>query len=162
MSPSSWGTRIVVLASLLFAMILRIVPVSGLWFDCNPDWVLLFLIYWAMAIPDRVGVGYGWSMGLFADALTGRMLGQHALAYCVVAYLCVKSHRNLRRYPVYQQMVYVLFLLLLSQLLIFWTQDHTANSAIGLAYWLPPLAGAALWPVVFFTLRRLRRSFNIL
>ncbi|MDD5033252.1 MAG: rod shape-determining protein MreD [Methylococcaceae bacterium] len=146
---------------LLIAIILRIISLPQEFFLYNPDWVLLFLIYWAMAIPERVGVGYAWCTGLLTDALTGRMLGQHALAYAVVSYLCVRMHQRLRLYPFSQQSFSVLMFLLLSQLLIFWTQSIKAVNAIGLVYWLPSLVGALIWPAVLVTLRRVRRRYNI-
>jgi rod shape-determining protein MreD len=152
---------LVVLASLILAMALRIAPWPPPWFLGNPDWVLLFLVYWAMAVPERVGVGYAWCVGLFSDVLTGRMLGQHALAYAVVVYACARSHRRLRLYPVYQQMFSVLMLLLLDQLLIFWTQDTKAAGAMGMGYWLPAFVGALVWPAILLGLRRVRRHYHI-
>ena len=151
----------VVFCSLALAMILRILPLPPTVFFYNPDWVLLFLIYWTMAVPERVGVGYAWCAGLFVDVLTGRMLGQHALAYSVVAFLAVKWHRPLRLYPLYQQILSVLLLSLLSQLLVFWTQDIKAASAIGFSYWLPSLVGAVVWPVILLALRHVRRRYRI-
>jgi rod shape-determining protein MreD len=151
----------VVCGSLLVAMVLRILPMPPAWFVYNPDWVLLFVIYWVLAIPDRVGVGYAWCAGLLCDVLTSRMLGQHGLAYAVVAYLCIKLHRQLRLYPVYQQIFPVLSMLLLAQLLIFWTQNIRAASSMGWSYWLPAFSGALLWPAIFLVLRWLRRSYHI-
>jgi rod shape-determining protein MreD len=161
MQQSSPAASFVVFASILIAMVLRILPVPENWAYFNPDWVLLVLMYWSMAIPEKVGVGYAWVVGLFSDMLTGRLLGQHALAYALVAYICVKMHRQLRLYPLYQQMLPVLLLLLLGQLLIFWTQNIKAASAIGWVYWLPSLMGTLVWPLVLLTLRNLRRSFSI-
>jgi rod shape-determining protein MreD len=151
----------VVAASLLLAMILRILPLPRELFLLNPDWVLLFLLYWNMAIPDRVGVGTAWFAGLITDALTGRMLGQHALAYAVVAYVCIRLHRRLRLYPLYQQALSILLFQFMSQLLVFWTQNIKAVNAIGAGYWTPSLVGALAWPAVFMALRRIRRHFDI-
>jgi len=153
--------RWVIFSSLALAMILCIIPLPHAVFLYNPDWVLLFLIYWTMAVPERVGVGYAWCMGLFVDVLTARMLGQHALAYAVVAYLAVKWHRPLRLYPLYQQILSVLLLSLLSQLLVFWTQNIKAASTIGLGYWMPSLVGAVLWPIILLCLRYVRRRYHI-
>lgn len=161
MPPSRINATLVVLASLAVAMVLRILPLPPSLALYNPDWVLLFLVYWVMAIPERVGVGYAWCVGLFADVLTGRMLGQDALAYAVVAYLCVKLHRSLRLYPLYQQSFSVFLLLLLGQLLVFWTQDTKAASVIGLSYWLPSCGGAVVWPAVLTGLRYVRRRYHI-
>jgi rod shape-determining protein MreD len=161
MSQNNPSNTLVVAVSLAVAMALRIVPLPHGLFVYNPDWVLLFLIYWSMALPERVGVGYAWFAGLLTDVLTGRMLGQHALAYAVVAYFCVRLHRRLRLYPLPQQMLSALAFLLLSQLLIFWTQNIRGSNTIGPTYWLPSLTGALFWPPVFLTLRHVRRYFNI-
>lgn len=161
MLPNRSATRVVVFISLALAMLFRIIPLPKTLFVFNPDWVLLFLIYWAMAIPERVGVGYAWCAGLFVDVLTGRMMGQHALAYSLIAYLCVKFHRLLRLYPMPQQTFMVLLMLALAQLLIFWTQSIKVSSGVSLNYWLPSLSGALIWPLVFVLLRRLRRRYDI-
>lgn len=153
--------KLVVMASLLAAMILRILPLPKNLFACNPDWVLLCLIYWAIAVPERMGVGYAWLMGLLDDFLTGRMLGQHALAYTVVIFICVKLHRRLQSFPLYQQTLSVFLLLLVNQLLVFWTQNIRASGAFGIIYWLPSLVGALVWPAVLLTLRRVRRRYHI-
>lgn len=142
-------------------MILRILPLPQEFFVYNPDWILLFLIYWNMAIPARIGVGFSWFVGVFADVLTGRMLGQHALAYAIIAFLCVRLHRQLRLYPLYQQALTVLVFLLLSQVVIFWTQNIKAHIPADPTYWYPSVVGALLWPPIFVTLRHVRRHFNI-
>ena len=161
MSKNEMAFRLAVLASLLLGMVLRIMPLQRELFVYNPDWVLLFLIYWALAIPERVGLGYAWCMGLLVDALTGRTLGQHALAYSVIVFISVKLHSRLRSYPLYQQGVLIFMLLLVNQLLVFLTQNGKSAGAIGMVYWLPSLVGALVWPVVFLTLRRVRRRFPI-
>ena len=155
------ATRLVIPASLLVAMVLCIIPLPGEWFVYNPDWVLLFLLYWAIAIPERVGVGVAWCVGLLGDALTGRMLGQHALAYSVVIFMAVKSHRRLRAYPLYQQAILIFLLLLINQLLVFWTQDMKAARTIASIYWMPSLVGALAWPIVLLALRQVRRRYQI-
>lgn len=151
----------VVFVSVVLAMILRILPWPHELSLYNPDWVLLCLIYWNMAIPERVGVGTAWFAGLLTDALTGRLLGQHALVYALVAYFCIRLHRRLRLYPLSQQALMVLAFLLFSQVLLFWTQSVKTASTMNAHYWLPSLVGALLWPVLFVTLRRVRRRFNI-
>lgn len=147
--------------TLLLAMALRIMALPHDLAIYNPDWVLLCLIYWNLAIPDRMGVGISWFTGLITDVLTGRMLGQHALAYAVTAYCCIRLHRQLRLYPLYQQALATMLLLLLGQVLVFWLQNFKGSNAISIAYWLPSLTGAALWPAIFVALRSVRRRFNI-
>ncbi|MDV3242335.1 MAG: rod shape-determining protein MreD [Methylocaldum sp.] len=157
---SSAGLMVVPL-SLVFAMTLRILPLPHELFVLNPDWTALFLIYWTIAIPDRVGVGTAWLTGLFVDTLTGRMLGQHALAYSVIAYVSLRLYRRLRLYPLPQQSLWILLLLLISQFLILWTQNIKNMSVLNWTYWLPSFTGALAWPAVLMTLRRIRRHFSI-
>ncbi|MFZ4704202.1 MAG: rod shape-determining protein MreD [Candidatus Methylumidiphilus sp.] len=153
--------RFVVLVSLLVAMLLRIVPLPKEWFVFNPDWVLLFMIYWAIAIPERVGVWHAWFSGLLCDVLTGRLMGQHALAYSIIVFVCVKLHLRLRSYALYYQAVAVLPLLLVSQLVVLLTQNIKAASAVDVVYWMPSLMGALIWPVIFKSLRLVRRHYKI-
>ena len=70
-----------ILLTLVLAMCLRIAPLSGDLALLSPDWVLLVLIYWALYLPERVGIVHAWIFGLLTDVLLGRMLGQYALAY---------------------------------------------------------------------------------
>jgi rod shape-determining protein MreD len=161
MAPVKSRATVVVAASLVLAMGLRILPLPQNWFVYNPDWIALVLIYWTMAIPDRVGVGTAWLTGLFADVLTERMLGQHAVAYSVIAYFSLRLYRRLRLYPLLQQSLWILLFLLIGQLLILWTQNIKNTNAITWTYWLPSLTGGLMWPVVLVTLRRIRRRYNI-
>lgn len=154
-------TYLVMVGSLVVAMALRILPLPHDGFVLNPDWIALCLIYWTMALPERVGVGTGWLVGLFADVLTGRALGQHAVAYSVVVYLSLRWYRRLRLYPLPQQALWVLMFLFVSQLLVFWTQNAKHPEALTLEYWLPPATGAVVWPLVFVLLRHIRRYYKI-
>lgn len=137
-----------VVISFGLAMILRILPLPPAWFDLAPDWIALLLLYWTLTAPDRVGVLTGWFVGLAADALTGRILGQHALAYAVMAYLNLRLRDHILAVPVPVQSLWVWLNLLLGQLLIFWTQRIDLVEPPRLAYWLPALTGACAWPLL--------------
>lgn len=153
--PLPW----VVAVSLVAAMALRVLPLppSVAWF--NPDWVLLFLIYWILAAPDRVGLTTAWVTGFLADVLTARALGQHALGYVLVAYCCQRWHRQLRYYPVVQQSVSIGVLLFVGQLTVAWTQEFSAAQLMTAAhYWLPVLSGVLAWPWVMRLLHRMRSA----
>ena len=69
-----------IVGTILIAFMLEILPLPGfiIWF--RPAWTLLVLIYWAMALPEVVGVGYAFMVGIFLDVLTGTLLGEHAFA----------------------------------------------------------------------------------
>ena len=136
-----------VLLSLILAMILRILPWSPPLSAFNPDWVALILLFWTLTLPERLGIFRAWLIGLLVDALTARHLGQHALAYSVMAYLSLSGRSSLivLRKPV--QMLWILGLLLLGQTLILWTQPAALAPDFQLSYWYPSLIGALIWPL---------------
>lgn len=157
----SHGGGIIIL-SVLVAFVLTNLPLPEALRPMRPDWVLLVLIYWCMALPHRVGVGFGWLAGLFTDVLTGMLLGQHALAYSLVIFLTLKLHQRLRLYPLWQQSLSILVLLALGQLLLLWINGMIGRPIHSWAYWMPSLLGALLWPLLFVFLRGLRRAFRVI
>lgn len=145
-----------IILTLVLAMALRISPLPGVLALLNPDWVLLSLIYWALAVPERVGIFYAWSFGLLTDVLIGRLFGQYALAYSLVIYLCLRLHKRLRQFPLIQQALFIFFCLLLSQLLLFFIKNAQHPAQLQATFWLPVFTGTLSWPLVYTTLRFVR------
>jgi rod shape-determining protein MreD len=145
-----------IILTIALAMCLRIVPWPGALAAFNPDWVLLTLIYWSLAVPERVGIFHAWTFGLLTDVLTGRLLGQYALAYSLVIYICLKLHRRLRQFPVIQQGLFIFFCLLLSQLLLFLIKNFQHPAQLHASFWLPVFTGTVSWPLVYTVLRFVR------
>jgi rod shape-determining protein MreD len=152
---------IIIIATFCVALLLTILPLPEwmVWF--RPEWVALTMIYWCMALPQRVGVISGWGLGLLLDALKGAVLGQHALALAVIAYLTHKVHQQVRVYPMWQQALSVMGLLLLYQLLVMWVNGVIGVKSLTWLYWLPTLSSTLLWPWLYLILRDLRRHFGV-
>ena len=147
--------------SFVVALVLMLLPLPGWAEPYRPEWVLLVLIYWAIALPGRVGVGTGWVLGLLMDTLQGSLLGQHALALAVVAYLAIALHQRVRVFPLWQQALTELLLVGLKQLLVLWIRGGTGQVPTSWNYWLPSLTSMLLWPWVFIILRDMRRRFRV-
>ena len=116
-----------ILLTLILAMCLRIAPLPGVIAVFNPDWVLLTLIYWSLAAPERVGIFHAWTLGLLADVLTGRLLGQYALAYSLVIYICLKLHKRLRQFPVVTAGTVYFFLSVIVPTLAFFNKEPSTS-----------------------------------
>ena len=140
------------------AMCLRIVPWPGFLADINPDWVLLALIYWTLAVPERVGIFNAWTIGLLTDVLTGRVFGQYALAYSLIIYCCLMLHKRLRQFLWIQQGLFIFFCLLFSQVLLFWLKNIQHPAQLHTSFWLPVFTGTLCLPLVYTALRRVRLS----
>ena len=146
----------VYLFTIILAMMLKIAPWPMPIPKLAPDWILLTLIYWSLEIPDRYGVITAWIIGLLTDVLTGRLLGQFALSYALLIYLCIKQHRRIKHSPVIQQGLFIMFILFLSRLIIFWTENLQHTTQFELSFWLPILTGTIVWPFIHSLLTRLR------
>ncbi len=145
----------------IIALLLTVIPLPDWARYMRPDWVGLVLIYWCMALPERVGVATGWFTGLMVDLLTGSLLGQHALSLTVVAYITLKFHLRLRLVPVWQQSLTVLVLLVLHQLLALWISRIIGRPGAPWFFWMPSVLGMIIWPLVYATLRGMRRGFRV-
>lgn len=160
MSPHARG-RLILVATFAAAIVMNILPGPSWAEPFLPDWVALTLIYWCMAVPHRVSVGVGWTLGIILDVLYGSLLGQHALAKSVIAYVTVRLHPQLRMFPRWQQAVSVLVLLVINQLLVIWIRGATGQSPGTVAYWTPSVVGMLAWPWLFVVLRDLRRRWHV-
>jgi len=160
MNNSYYGFGRIIL-TLALAMCLRIAPWPSGLAAINPDWVLLSLIYWSLAVPERVGIFHAWTFGLLTDVLTGRLFGQYALAYSLVIYLCLNLHKRLRQFPLIQQGLFIFFCLLLSQLLLFLIKNIHNPAQLRASFWLPVFSGTLCWPLVYTVLRFVRLAKRI-
>jgi rod shape-determining protein MreD len=154
------GIRYIVI-SLILALALTIVPMPEYLVVYRPEWVALILLYWVMALPQRIGVNVAWVLGLCLDVLKGALLGQHALAMAVLAYLMLNLSLRIRVYPNWQQAVVVGLILFIYHALLLWIYDMTGTIDYSWQYWWPVLVGALLWPWVFIILRDIRRRYHI-
>ncbi|WP_275097705.1 rod shape-determining protein MreD [Sedimenticola hydrogenitrophicus] len=159
LTPRS-GTPVII-ASFCVALLLAILPLPDWAQMLRPQWYTLVLIYWTMALPLRVGVGVGWLLGIVVDVLSGTLLGQHALSLGLIAYITFEMHLRIRLFPLWQQSLTILVLLLLEKLLSLWVMGAVGQPTPPLSYWAPPLVGMLLWPWVYIVLRDLRRKFQV-
>ena len=151
----------VIIFTFIVALLLTVIPLPDSVRYLRPDWVGLVLIYWCMALPDRVGVTTGWFAGLMVDMLTGTLLGQHALSLTIIAWLTQKFHQRLRLVPVWQQSLTILVLLVLHQLLALWISRIIGRPGAPWFFWMPSVLGMIIWPLMHTTLRGLRRGFRV-
>lgn len=150
-----------ILITLSTALVLTILPLPQWADEFRPQWMALTLIYWALALPTRVGIFWAWGVGLVLDIITGTVLGQHALSLSVPVYLVLELHRRIRVFPILQQAMSVWVLLLVERLLSLWIHGATGQPTPTLAYWIPTFVGMLLWPWVSILLGNLSRRFAI-
>lgn len=154
------GTGVIAL-SLLAALTLMIIPLPEWARLLRPEWVSLVLIYWILALPHRVGLGVAWCMGLLLDVMRDTLLGQHALALVLIAFVVIHIHQRLRLFPRWQQSIVIFILLLIQTSIIFWIKGVIGEVPGFLYTLLPALMSALFWSVVFVMLRYVRRLYKV-
>jgi len=151
----------VVIPTLIVALMLHMWPLPE-WLEyARPEWMVLVFIYWALAMPEQIGVTVAWVVGLLLDVTQGAIIGQHALGLVIIIFIISTQYQRIRVFSLAQQALVVLLLLLVKQVLVLWVSGMVGQAPdIGL-YFLPALTGAILWPWIFILLRDLRRRFTV-
>jgi len=127
----------------------------------RPLWLALFLTYWVLALPHRVGMTTAWVVGLLADVLNGTLLGQNALILTLITFLVLTLHQRLRMFPMWQQSMVLLVVFGLAQLVHLWLNALTGSRPPTLTFVLPALVSALLWPWVCTLLRGLHQRLGV-
>ncbi len=151
----------VILVSFIVALILSTLPLPENIQSWRPEWVLLVLFYWLVALPERIGIGTAWCLGIVLDVLEGSLLGLNALALTVVAYIALLFYQRVRMFSWLQQALFVFTLVGLNQILCHWVKGILGSSVQTWTFLIPAFVSALLWPWVFVLLRGLRRNFNV-
>lgn len=153
--------RWIVWLSLLAGVIFQIMPLPTIVEAWRPEWVLLVLIYWAMALPYRYNIMTAWVIGVIVDVLLGAALGLRALAFSLVIYVVVLHFQRLRNFPMWQQALVIFSLLIFNLIVIFWGEFILGNAYFSIELFLPAISSAIFWPWVFMILRKVRRIYRI-
>jgi rod shape-determining protein MreD len=152
-----------IIASFALALFLNFLP----WRDLRlvPDFVALVLVFWCVRQPRLVGLGVAWTLGLITDAGNGVLLGQHALAYSLLAFLAIWLSRRVLWFGAGLQALHVGLILLVAQGAALLVRLAAGNDFPGWPIVIGPLAGAMLWPLVTWLLllpqRRAEREQTI-
>jgi rod shape-determining protein MreD len=137
--------------SIVIALVLQIMPMPAMADLYRPDWVLLVLSYWALALPNRVNIGVAFFTGLILDILLGTSMGVHSFALCLCIYVLAANHKRLRNYSVWQQSIIIGIITALYNLDIYFLLD----------YLWPVLSSMVIWPWLFWLLRKIRRQLRL-
>lgn len=151
----------VIAMTILAALVLQIMPLPIQADTYRPDWVLIVLAYWCMALPNRVNVGVAFLSGLALDILLGTALGIHSFGLSISVYVLAANYQRLRNYSVWQQAIIIGLLSALYHLVVFWLQHLLTDIYFRFDYLWPVISSMVLWPWVFWMLRKMRRQWRI-
>ena len=151
----------VIAVSFVVALMLTAVPLPEWALPWRPAWIALVLIYWCIALPERVGVLTGWVVGMVLDVMHGSILGQHAFGLAFVAYVAVLYHQRVRVFPLGQQATFVGSVVFAYLLLMLWIYNLLGSITYRYEYLFATISSTILWPWIFVILRDIRRKVRV-
>lgn len=137
--------------TLLGAVLLNMIPFGRL--PGIPDWVALALTFWCIHQPLKVGMGVAFLLGLVMDVANANVMGQHALAYVLLAFAAAGLSRRVLWFPLSQQALHVLPLLLGTQIVMLLARMLGGADFPGVTWFLSSITATLLWhPVTYLLL----------
>ncbi|MGH1540916.1 MAG: rod shape-determining protein MreD [Arenicella sp.] len=155
------GLFIVLLLCSFIASVLTIVNLPNWLFYFRPDWIALIVIYWVLAMPDRLGVVFGFIYGLLLDLLLIKAFGLNAFGFSCLAFAISRSYMQLRMFPIWQQALLVGVLIAIMKLFIGLLAGWVSDFRFTQYYWYSIAGDIVLWPFIYIILRDLRRSLKL-
>lgn len=157
MQPTFTSSRILlpvrpwfIFLSVVVALLLNFLPTSN--WPWMPDWVALVLCFWAVREARRVGMGWAFLVGLVMDVADGAVLGQHSLAYVLLAYGATSLSRRILWFPLAQQALQIMPLLVLTQVIQAVIRLLAGAEFPGWGYFIGPFVATLLWIPATFVL----------
>lgn len=140
-----------IITTLLLALVANMLPVGRL--PAFPDCVALILAFWCVREPLKVGMGAAFLLGLAMDITDASVVGQHSLAYVLLAYATNNLSRRILWFPLGKQALHLLPLLLLTQLAMMVIRLIGGAEFPGLAYFSGSFIATLLWyPLTYLLL----------
>lgn len=137
--------------TLSVALLLSYIPVGRA--PLLPDWTAVILVFWCVREPLRIGMAQAFALGLLIDIGHGALMGQHAMAYVVMAYLANTYSRRILWFSTLKQALHVLPIFLLGPMLMAAVRVLTGGEFPGFWLFFGSFTGALLWiPITYLLL----------
>lgn len=142
--------------TVLLALLAGMMPLPSAIESLRPYWIALVVLYWALESPEQLGLGLAFLIGLWADLLFGSLLAEQSMRLCILVFLVQRFRARLRFFPVTQQTLAVLALLLNDRVVALALRVAAGEGTPPPAFWLAPFTGALVWPLLYLLLDRWR------
>jgi rod shape-determining protein MreD len=129
--------------TLILALLMNLIPFGR--FPGIPDWVALTLAFWCVHQPLRIGMAAAFLLGLLMDVADAAVMGQHALAYVVLAFAAGGLSRRILWFPLSQQALHVFPILLGAQMVMLLARLAGGAEFPGLLWFLSSVTATLLW-----------------
>lgn len=105
--------------TLFIGLFIQIIPFPAEFWMFKPHWLLLFLLYWVIALPKRVSIISAFVAGLLLDLFSGMTLGLHSFIYIFIVYFIALKAHSIRNYALWQQLIVIFICSLFYDILLY-------------------------------------------
>jgi rod shape-determining protein MreD len=156
----------IIYLSFFCCLVASIVPLPIYLNDFRPDWVVLIIFYWVLALPHRVSTGHAFVLGLLLDLLLGSTLGMHAILFSLLAYFIVLNYQRFRYFPIVQTTFIVGACILVAKLALYWLASSLSASPYEIIlhnhYFWSIFISMFIWPWFFLFMRLIRIRYKVI
>lgn len=151
----------VIYSTFFVALIGAIYPLPLFLNAFRPDWLVLIIFYWVLALPHRVSIVHAFILGLLLDLLLGSTLGTHAFLFSLLAYVVCMSYQRIRYFTIVQTTLLIGLFILVTKLGLYWLASSMQDIELHKHYFWSIFTSMLIWPWFFFFMRYLRQRFKV-
>jgi rod shape-determining protein MreD len=152
MSLRARGEGIVLWSSVALGVVLAVIALPAALLPFKPFWLALLVVYWALESPERMSLRNAFLLGLLGDLVVGNLIGEQALRLAIIAFIVLRLRARMRFFPMLQQTLLVLALLVNDRIVILMVRAFQGVPAPDWTFWIAPATGTLLWPWLFLLL----------
>ncbi len=147
---------IAVCLTLILAVVLTLMPLSGDWIVWKPNFLLLVVMAWVLGWPNGVGIFFAASVGLLADLLLRMSPGHSMIVFALCAGVLLLVSRWAKYLSILQRTLLMALIITLVAVL---------EASIFIVYGLPSgiehlpmkiLLSIMVWPFIDLSIARLQ------
>ena len=151
----------VIYTSFFFGLIFAIFPLPIILNAFRPDWLILIIFYWVLAVPHRVSVVHAFILGLLLDLLLGSILGIHALLFSIQAYAISINYQRIRYLTLVHTTLLVGLFVFVSKLSLYLIASSLQHIVLHKHYFWSIFTSMLIWPWFFLFMRFIRIRFKV-
>ncbi len=151
----------VIYSSFFIALILSILQLPIFLSIFRPDWVLLTLIYWTLAMPDKIGSFHAFILGLLLDLLLGSTIGMHAILLPCFSYVVATNFQKIRCFSMIKTTMVVGFLVFLNEIFLYGISLSQQNIVFHDYYFWGVFTSMLIWPWFFLFMRAMGLKLKV-
>ncbi|MCW8996103.1 MAG: rod shape-determining protein MreD [Psychromonas sp.] len=151
----------IIYSSFLGGLICAIFPLPLILNAFRPDWMLLIIFYWVLALPHRVSIVHAFVLGLLLDLLLGSILGMNALIFSVLAYVISINYQRIRHFTLVQTTLLVGVFVFLSKISLYLLAESLQDIVLHKHYFWSIFTSMLVWPWFFLFMRTIRIRFKV-